>query len=81
MNSHISLNFGQVRLLTSVLLALECRKLAPTYLEWWKCCPIDSDLIFYRIFLILEGNKGSHKISEEFEFQPDKTIHFGVTCP
>ena len=29
----------------------------------------------------LEGNQDSHKISDEFEFRQDQTLHFGVTCP
>ena len=29
----------------------------------------------------LAGNMDMHKISDEFEFRPDRTIDFGVTCP
>ena len=29
----------------------------------------------------LADNMGRHTISEEFEFGPDRTIVFGVTCP
>ena len=33
------------------------------------------------IFVKLAGNQDSHKISDEFEFLPDRISHFGVTCP
>ena len=29
----------------------------------------------------LADNMDRHKISDEFEFPPDRTIDFGVTCP
>ena len=48
---------------------------------WKKSCPDDSYLTFDRIFINLACNQDSHKILDEFEFQPDWTIHFGVTCP
>ena len=32
-------------------------------------------------FFILAGNKDMHKRLDEFEFQPDPTIDYGVTCP
>ena len=31
--------------------------------------------------IILAGNEDMHKISEEFEFLPDKTTDYGVSCP
>ena len=39
-----------------------------------------------RLFLIesslkVAGNQDRHKSSEEFDFGPDQTTHFGVTCP
>ena len=37
--------------------------------------------MFDQIFVKLAGNQDSHKISNELEFWPDWTIHFGVTCP
>ena len=46
-----------------------------------KCCPEDSDFIFYRIFVKLAGNENSHKISHGVDFGPDRTIHFGFTHP
>ena len=33
------------------------------------------------IFINLTGNKDRHKILDGFEFRPDLTSHFGVTCP
>ena len=41
----------------------------------------DSYFTFDPIFINLAGNQDSHKILNEFEFQPDRTIHLGVTCP
>ena len=32
-------------------------------------------------FIILAGNEDMHKISEEFEFRPDQTTDYGVSCP
>ena len=33
------------------------------------------------ILFILAGNEGMHKISNEFEFWPDRTSDYGVSCP
>ena len=40
----------------------------------------DSDFIFIFdwIFVKLAGNEDTHKISDEFDFGPDRTIHLGV---
>ena len=38
-------------------------------------------LHFYGIFIILAGNKDSHKGLDEFEFQLESTKDCGVTCP
>ena len=35
---------------------------------------------FYRIFVELASNQDMHKVSEEFEFRPDRIIPFGVSC-
>ena len=32
-------------------------------------------------FFNLAGNKDMHKSLDEFEFQPDPTTDYGVTCP
>ena len=38
-------------------------------------------LVFDLILFILAGNKDMHKISDEFEFRPDRTTDYGVSCP
>ena len=38
-------------------------------------------VLFDPILFILAGNKDMHKISDEFEFQPDWTTDYGVRCP
>ena len=38
-------------------------------------------LFFDPILLILAGNENMHKISNEFEFWPDRTTDYGVSCP
>ena len=38
-------------------------------------------LLLIRSFFILAGNKDMHKISYEFEFRPDRTTDYGVSCP
>ena len=37
--------------------------------------------IFERIIIKLAGNQDRHKSSVEFDFGPNQTTHFGVTCP
>ena len=32
-------------------------------------------------FFLLADNEDMHKISDEFEFQPDRTTDYGVSCP
>ena len=36
---------------------------------------------FYPILFILAGNQDMHKISDEFEFRPDRITDYGVSCP
>ena len=36
---------------------------------------------FYRIIIKIAGNQDKHKSSLEFDFGPNQTTHFGVTCP
>ena len=38
-------------------------------------------VFFYPILFILTGNEDKHKISDEFEFRPDRTTDYGVSCP
>ena len=40
-----------------------------------------SRLFLIRSFLYFAGNKDMHKISDEFEFRPDRTTDYGVSCP
>ena len=37
--------------------------------------------VFSPILFILAGNAYMHKISDEFEFRPDRTTDYGVSCP
>ena len=36
---------------------------------------------FYPILFLLAGNEDMHKVSDEFEFWPDQTTDYGVSCP
>ena len=46
-----------------------------------KCCLHASFFIFDQIVLKVAGNQDRHKTSDEFDFGPDQTTNFGVTCP
>ena len=46
-----------------------------------KCCLHGSSFIFDRIIIKVAGNQDRYKSSDEFDFGPDQTTHFGVTCP
>ena len=46
-----------------------------------KCCLHASSFIFDWIIIKVAGNQDRHKSSDEFDFVPDQTTHFGVTCP
>ena len=37
-------------------------------------------LVFDSILFILSGNEDMHKIPEEFDFRPDWTTDYGVSC-
>ena len=78
--SRSSLTFGQIGPLTMELAALERLKISHR-LIMGKWCLQASSFIFDRIFVKLDCNQGSHKISDEFEFRLDRISHFGVTCP
>ena len=68
--AYMSLNFGQIPPLTTELAALERLK---------RChvISVDIDPIFFK----LAGNKDMHNIMNEFEFRPDRTTNYGVSCP
>ena len=46
-----------------------------------KWCLHASLFIFYRIIIKVAGNQDRHKSLVEFDFGPNQTTHFGVTCP
>ena len=38
-------------------------------------------IIFGRIIIKVAGNQDRHKSFDEFDFGPDQTTNFGVSCP
>ena len=78
--SRMSSKFGQIQPWTAELAALERLKKIPIDLQWNKCCDHSSTLIFDWNFFILAENKNTHESLSEFEFQPDLTTYYGVTC-
>ena len=46
-----------------------------------KCYLHASSFIFDWIIIKVAGNQDRHKSLDEFDFGPDQTAHFGVTCP
>ena len=46
-----------------------------------KCSLHASSFIFDRNLIKVSGNQDRHKSLDEFDFRPDQTTHFGVTCP
>ena len=70
--AYMSLNFGQVPPLTTELAALEHLKNRCHHV-----ISVDIDPIFFK----LAGNKDMHNIMNEFEFRPDRTTDYGVSCP
>ena len=68
----MSLNFGQIPPLTTELAALEHLKNRCHHV-----ISVDIDPIFFK----LAGNKDIHNIMNEFEFRPDLTTDYGVSCP
>ena len=70
--AYMSLNFGQIPPLTTELAALERLKNRCRHV-----ISVDIDPIFFK----LAGNKDMHNIMNEFEFRPDRTTDYGVSCP
>ena len=70
--AYMSLNFGQIPPLTTELAALERLKN-----RFHHVISVDIDPIFFK----LAGNKDMHNIMNEFEFRPDRTTDYGVSCP
>ena len=46
-----------------------------------KWCLHGSSFIFDRIIIKAAGSQDRHKSLVEFDFGPNQTTHFGVTCP
>ena len=78
--SRTSSNFGKIGPLTTELAALERLKKSHR-LIMGKWCLHASSFIFDRIIIKVAGNQDRHKSSDDFDFGPDQTSHFGVTCP
>ena len=70
--AYTSLDFGPVPPLTTELAALERLKNRCHHV-----ISVDIDPIFFK----LAGNKDMHNIMDEFEFRPDRTTDYGVSCP
>ena len=70
--AYMSLNFGQIPPLTTELAALERLKNRCHHV-----ISVDINPIFFK----LAGNKDMHNIMNEFEFRPDLTTDYGVSCP
>ena len=70
--AYMSLNFGQIPPLTKELAALQRLKIRCHHI-----ISVDIDPIFFK----LAGNKDMHNIMNEFEFRPDRTTDYGVSCP
>ena len=66
--AYMSLNFGQIPLLTTELASLEHLKNRCHHV-----ISVDIDPILFK----LAGNKGMHNIMNEFEFRPDWTTDYG----
>ena len=54
---------------------------SPHWLIMGKWCLHLFSVAYDRILFILAGNEDMHKISDEFEFRPDRTTDYGVSCP
>ena len=70
--AYMSLNLIQIPPLTTELAVLERLKNRCHHV-----ISIDIDPIFFK----LAGNKDMHNIMDEFEFRPDRTTDYSVSCP
>ena len=68
----MSLNLGQIPPLTMELAALERLKNRRHHFF-----SVAMDPIHFK----LAGNEDMHNILDEFEFRPDRTTDYGVSCP
>ena len=72
MHKSLSLNLGQIPPLTMELAAFERLKKRRHHF-----CSV----AIYTILFKLAGNEDMHSILDEFEFRPDLTNDYGVSCP
>ena len=70
--------FGQIGSRNLVSMATES---PPLIYNGENDVSIFSRVVFYPILFILAGNEDMHKTLEEFEFWPDRTTDYGVSCP
>ena len=77
--SWTSSNFGQSGPLTTELAVLGRPKNSCRFIMG-KWCLHASLFISDRIIIKVAGNQDRHKSSVEFDFGPNQTTHFGVTC-
>ena len=68
----MSLNLGQIPPLTMELAAFERLKNRRHHVF---------SAVFDRILFKLAGNEDMHTVLDEFEFRPDLTTDYGVSCP
>ena len=54
---------------------------APIDLQWGKWCLHLFSVAFDPSLFILEGNEDMLEISDEFEFWPNRTTDYRVSCP
>ena len=67
-NEDIHKSLDQIRILTTELAAIERLKIDFSTFSW---------LLLIRSFIKLAGNEEL----DEFEFRPDRTTDYGVSCP
>ena len=72
-----TLNFGAYWIKTVVVMAAK----SSYWLKMRKTVSPPFPSHFYWIFVKPADMQNKHKISDEFEFQLDRTVHFGVTHP
>ena len=77
----MSSKFGRIRLRTTELAALERQKKKSHRLIMGKLRHHIFLAVFDRILFIVAGNEDMHKSLDEFEFRPDPTTDYGVSCP
>ena len=82
MISWISSKFDQIKPSTMQLAALDRRQVIPIYrliIEGTSSSHFST--VFDSILFILACNENIHKSLDEFEFRPDPTTGYGVSCP